>query len=96
MDPDEGYQITGDVPPLGTPGEIALPDSLRSESLEEAVADLKRKRPAIFESAEKIGQDIIGFTTTHKKLLIGVGVAATALALGAKVIYDHSQNKKES
>lgn len=94
----ERNESRGKYPPdlENLPGEIQIddiPGSVSDKELETKAREHLKSNPHIFEKAKEKGQDLVAFSSSHKVIIIGVGVAVLT-SIGAILLYKHRSDKK--
>lgn len=90
-------EVTGEHPAdeANMPGVIFVDNRPSPRGLREKGRAFLDQHPEILKGARKKKQDVVAFVSSHGTgILIGVGVAATAIGIGA-VIFRRSRQQKE-
>jgi hypothetical protein len=77
------------------PGAIKVDDVAHRQMLEQEARNYLAAFPHIKRRAERLGQDLVAFTSAHgKEILIGVGVASAAIT-GGVILYRHPVKRRK-
>jgi hypothetical protein len=95
--PHEPHEIRGDHPgdfDIFNIVEVEGVDTSDFKKANKAVDDHLKNNPEIVEKAQSQGEDVLKRISKRAWIITGLTIAGVAAGIGAKVIYDHTKEKK--